>query len=443
MRHPSDLFRGGALELSRTMADQTKAEPERFLKLATRFDKDTNPLYLDGILDGLAGAEPITNLVEVESLLQEAHGLEGRPCTRSICRLVEHYADQPLSEVTLRIVGECATTSADPTSDIWKVDAGGGQPYYGGDMLTSGMNSDRGAGAIAISALLAKRPQRLALLRDALRSLVSDPVIAVRACALGCLRAILPVTPDDAIDLFLISIQDQDALLATREAGRFMMQANRSRFAQLRPTAERMLHSKNDALALAGAEIICMAALELDEAHGLAQACIAAGAVAPRLGAARIFAANAHYAPARELSEKALLQFFGDLDPEVRKAASWAFESSREGTTDLFRRLGPTYVMSEAFADNSFAFLHALEVCPELPVALVADLASRTLELAGDALTDIQTRWSGEGRTVFSLVVRALAANPDEERRVRLLDVADKFFELEAHDPALVAEFDR
>lgn len=442
MRRPSDPLRGGALELSRTLADQTKDHPERFLKLATRFGNDTNPLYFDGILDGLAGAEPITNLVEVESLVQNAHGLGGRPCTRSICRLLEHYADQPLAEVTLRIVAECATASVDPTSDVWKVDAGGGQPYYGGDMLTSGMNSDRGAAAIAISALLATRPERFALLRDALRPLVSDPVIAVRACGLGCLRAILPVAPDEATDLFLISIQDQDALLATREAKRFLIQANRSHFAQLRSTAQRMLHSNSEALQLAGAEIVCMAALELEEAHELAQACIAGGA-ATRLGAARIFAANADYAPAHELSEKALRQFFGDLDPEVRKAASWALESSREGTTDLFRRLGPPYVMSEAFADNSSSFLHALEASAELPVGLVADAASRILELAGDAMTDIQTHWPVEGRTVFSLVVRALAANPDEDMRVRLLDVADKFFELEAHDPALVAEFDR
>ena len=58
---------------------------------------------------------------------------------------------------------------------MWKIDAGGGQPYYGGDIFGAGMNSARGAAALAIADLVVVDEDRVAVLGPAIAKSSGDP----------------------------------------------------------------------------------------------------------------------------------------------------------------------------------------------------------------------------------------------------------------------------
>jgi hypothetical protein len=87
-----DRILGGARQLSHDLEARTKEEPERFATLCLNFQIETNPYYLDAILMGVGGAEAEISGDLLTALILRCHESPGRPCGRSIARLVSRYA---------------------------------------------------------------------------------------------------------------------------------------------------------------------------------------------------------------------------------------------------------------------------------------------------------------------------------------------------------------
>ena len=171
-----DGLRGGATELARELGARVKVAPERFARLSLSFPADANPAYLEEVLRALkdAGGPYALKLEVCRKAFADARG----PCGAVIADLLG-VADDPLPDEAVEMLRWIATEHHDPTTDAWQEDAGGGQPYYGGDILFNGINTARGHAAGAIGRLILTDVTYLDQFRAALERMVRDRSPAV------------------------------------------------------------------------------------------------------------------------------------------------------------------------------------------------------------------------------------------------------------------------
>jgi hypothetical protein len=314
---------GGAHELSQLLEAQTKADPARFAALAERIPDDAHPYYFDAILRGVADAG--LDVAGIVRLCRRCHALPRRPCGRWITRPIARIAGEALPQDALEIVAWYATEDPDPDQELWRTPAVGGTPYYGGDIRMAAINSVRGSAAETVAGLIFADRERLAFFGPVLERMVRDPSPAVRCCVAAALVAVLRYDRDLAVRLFLtLSEIDEDRVLGTHDAERFLAFGLRTHFHQLSPVVARMLRSPIADVATAGARQACIATLVLPEARALASRCLR-GTEAQRHGAAQVFAANLAEAPLRAFCEDALGKLFYDanLGGHLKTGHTW------------------------------------------------------------------------------------------------------------------------
>ena len=146
-----DEVTGGAEQLAQVFGERVKEEPERLARLSLRFPADANPVYLERTLSALEKA-PITSDLKLQ-VCYKAFSESRGPCGRFIADVLGNIED-PLPDDAVRMLHQLATEHEDPGREEWQEDAGSGQPYYGGDILTNGINTTRGRAADAIRDLV-------------------------------------------------------------------------------------------------------------------------------------------------------------------------------------------------------------------------------------------------------------------------------------------------
>ena len=156
-----------------------------------------------------------------------------------------------------------ATEHDDPTTDAWKEDAGGGQPYYGGDIPSKGINTARGRAAEAIGSLILNDAAYMERFRATLDRMVRDP--QPRSVVLRLAGTLWAVAYRDAAfgtSLFLNMNLSEDRLLATDHVDRFLRYRLSNDFAELQPIIVRMLRSSDPGVQEAGARLASIAVLQ-------------------------------------------------------------------------------------------------------------------------------------------------------------------------------------
>ena len=115
-----------------------------------------------------------------------------------------------------------ATEHEDPDSEAWQEDAGGGQPYYGDDIYTNGINTTRGRAAGAIQKLIFNDVVSTKRLRPTLDRMIRDRSAAVLSCVAGTLRAVAYHDPALGMSLFRNMDLSEDRLLSMRHVRGFI-----------------------------------------------------------------------------------------------------------------------------------------------------------------------------------------------------------------------------
>lgn len=424
----TDFFTGDAHQLSQVLEAEAKKDPERFARLALRFPEDTHRYYFHAVLraaaDGGVGTETLLELC------RKCHGLPGRPCGPWLCDAVGRAAGRDLPAELLEMVSWYATEDPDPEREAWQEEAPGGGLYYGGEPFSAGMNSARGRAALAIADLIAPKGSRMEIFLPTLERLVEDPSAAVRSCAARALLTTLIHDRDLAVGLFVrLCDTENDALLGTDFVERFLLYATSTHFGELEPLLERMLASRNDSAVVVGARQSCVAALEIEEAEPLAEACLN-GDETRRAAAAEVFAANLRNARYRGVCEEALVALFEDDSEEVRREAARCFSRLRDDDLGDHLPLIEAFVGSRAFDTEHDELLGALQrTTAHLPEA--ACLAcERFLDVAGEDAANIQLRGAADADTALQVLVRAYNQARNPELQTRCLDLFDRMTEL-------------
>ena len=206
----TDRFRGGPVELSRSLAEFTRRERNRFAAMVAKMPNDVDPMYFSAILDGLCSRYGNLSKEEKEAeevqistfpsedfliVIDRLHELPNRPCGSAIVGCIRRLSDRPLPPRILEIASFYAVNDPDPSTDIWQ-NTRDGRNYYGGDPHSHGINCVRGQAAEALSSLLHDYHARFNALRPALVALSEEPIISVRTCGsmLFCRCLTSPVT---------------------------------------------------------------------------------------------------------------------------------------------------------------------------------------------------------------------------------------------------------
>jgi Novel STAND NTPase 1 len=420
---------GGARQLSGVLQGLVKSQPVRFAHLCLILPPETNPCYFDAILLGLAETEYELDADVMVSVLRRCHMVEGRPCGRWIARILQRNAECNLSEEAIDILCWYGLNDPDPTSDLWREDAGSGGRWYGGNILDHGINTVRGAVAEAVAALLFVHPRLIGRLMPVAQRLIDDPTIAVRALSAEICTALLKHDPPRGLRLFECLVDCDDDLLGTYMVERFLRYTLRGHFAIVEPILERMLVSAHVTVAQAGARLVCIASLDLPEAERLAAAALT-GEMPLRLGAAQVYSANvlSH----RLACEAALHRLFEDLEQEVRSAAVHFLHDLPAEDLATIAPLLEVLIDSPAYVEGADGILDLLERTPGHMPALLLAAVERFLALSGSGVADRSTGTAVSASTAADLLIRSYSQSEDEDLRGRCLDLIDELIGLEA-----------
>ena len=256
---------GGARELASVLQAMAQEQPDRFASLGKQLPPDTLPEYIEHLLVGLSqpdeSADPPTP-ENIWELLRHVASMSVPTGLRYLPRVVARFAKNHPPPDVVDMVADVAIHANDPTSELWDTDAGGGTPYYGGDVWMAGMNSDRGAAAEAIGYLLEASELNVGRLEDAVRSVARDPMTSVRACAAVAVGSLMRWRRDDAVSLIAELVACDDHLLVTTPVVQLLSAAQSTHWLEIRPVScPAILASELEDVRRRGASLACVASL--------------------------------------------------------------------------------------------------------------------------------------------------------------------------------------
>ena len=421
---------GGARQLSQVLEERAKEEPERFARLSLRFPADTNPVYLERTLSALEKA-PIASDLKLQ-VCRKAFAESRGPCGRSIADVLGNIED-PLPDDAVRMLHQLATEHEDPASEAGQENAGSGQPYYGGDILTNGINTTRGRAADAIRDLVLSDATYIKRFRPTLDRMIQDRSAAVLSCVSGTLRAVSYQDPALGMSLFRGMNLSEDRLLSTHHVYGFINDHLCDGFPELRPIIERMLRSSEPEVREAGACFAGIAVLIHEDAVDLVDEALR-GDTRQRLGVAQVAAANIAGPEYRAWCESTLVALFGDDDPEVRRKAASCFRQLQDKALDDYGDLIATFCGSKAFEEDSSWILHTLEKSSGRLPGMTCEVCEKFLDRFADEARDNQIHPAGDTDIVAKLIFRTYQQHQDDEWTSRSLDLIDRLCLDRIHD---------
>ncbi|MGB3411191.1 MAG: hypothetical protein WBA45_08325 [Microthrixaceae bacterium] len=418
---------GDAWTQATVLETLTKEDPHRFARLLTRLPSDTAEPYVAAILRGLADT-PIPQDLLLEVCLCAKH-LGGNETNRSLVQLIEAHAAGPLQNQLVAIVADLAT--GDHHSEKLGPDDGGDK-----DIDEAAWASLQGIAVLAIGRLLAEDPKRLSLLKPALRQVVTDPRIEVRAVAAEAVAPLLDSDPDLAMTLFHESVHDAPSeLLGSRHVEYFLRSAvQRGLYPDISKLLQRMLADPNGRSRGAAARWLTLAAYydpALDEEVDLL---LTGTDQVVRTAAVGVFADNVAHLDRRDRTIAVLAEALRDPVKEVRDAAERSFHGLSNQRLAHYDTLIGALTDSPVLADGHVSALYTLESSRyPLPPATL-DVCETFVAAHQQDIGDLSTAAAGDVIHVVRLVLRMHAQYTNPDLRRRCLDLIDQLVVLGAHN---------
>jgi hypothetical protein len=457
--HP-DFLKGGARQLASSLAEQVKANPERFYRLAAKcFDENISLHYIAAVISGLAGSDASAEWV-FDLVRRLAPRIEGE-FRSGVCWALEKRAETGVPDHLLDLMADWALNDPDPTEELWRVPASGDTPYYRGDPFEHGINTNRGAAlrAVCRCAMKCKPPQverAFRLLEQAAR----DPSTAVRTCVIESLGPLLNENDIRALTIFERTSDGHPWLSQSPLVHRFLYWTYYHHFPRIRHSIESLLVNPDDATRQAGARLACLAAFRYPEARGLAKQVIGCpphrsgegfkrsllvairrfqfhiwrvftslrgqfvqNDAAMRQGAAQVYARNLEKQDLEDICRRRLLQLMNDLDDQVRSHVGKCFIHLRAEHPDRLRPFIGQFLASPALMSGAERLIKYLAPLAADVPDLALEVTERILDVAGSEVTDVRTAASIMERDLVRLPLTVYTHTSDQAEKSRAMDL--------------------
>lgn len=427
-------LRGDAEELSRVLEDEAKREPERFARLASRFDSETHPAYANAVLRGVSKPEVSVDPETLFALVRHIGELKRVENDRWLGWALRGQMDAKIPDDIIELIVDRALHSPDPEREAWQTEAWSGQTYYSGDPWANGMNTARGSAAESLADLLAHDAEgrRSSLIADRLQDLSSDPSVAVRASVARLLAAALRFERAEAIAAFERLVNADDRLLGTPPVEELIAYVGKSEPTIAAPVIERMLASRFQVAREAGGRLAAFAGLELRLEELLIQAAESSDP-ATRKGVATTCAGMVAATSNQGAAMSILVRLFEDADDGVRDAAAGVALSLRDQELDAHDDLLRRLIASAAFPHALPQLLLTLEGSASAVDELGLMCAERFIAVHRSEMGNIETSAAGDSRYVGELLLRTYSQSDERALRSRALDLIDELLLLEAY----------
>jgi len=420
-------FRGGVHELGQLLQGEVAKAPERFAQLAQRFTKETHPVYVDAVLQGLANAEEPASLDLVCQTLRHIESLGNPANDRWFCWPLRRYLQEEIPDDVINLVLKRALSSPDPTEERWSRRSPGGTSYFNGDVHTNGINTARGRASEMLGDLLVydSTGHRTELVSPFLAELSADQSVAVRACVGHVVAASFRHAREAANAAFAGLVDTDDRLLAAPHIETLMVRVAHESYSLVEPVIRRMIQSDFDDVRKAGGRLAAYVGLELEASDLLGSIRDGSDPMA-RAGAALVCSYRLPHASNVQLAMEYIEYFVSDDVEEVRTAASSVAAVLRDAPLTPFKRVLESLIDSPSFMEALGQLLITLAHAPDRIDDLVLKTVGKFVEAYRAEMGNISTRAAGEAREVGELVLRAYAQTSDREGRRRCLDLLDE-----------------
>ena len=422
-RFEGGLSLGGVHELSRTLEEFVKVEPDRFARLAMRFDSDVNELYTQSVLTGLSQVQSDEELKLdlCRKEFDESHIRSGKEIADVI-----GYLTDPLPDDVVEMINWLATEHPDPVRDEWQEDASDLGHDIGREVYQSGINSTRGRAAISIARMISSDASNLERFQGTIGKMVKDSSSAVLSCVASIFEAVDLTNPNEAMALFLTMQVPNDELLATGHIKRFMNRAIATGYDELLPLIERMICSDIFEVAKQGSVLAALSLLYGHEAEQLVERALAKGS-ANRQGIAQVASSNIEKREFRETCERWLVILFEDEDADVRSNAATCFRQLHGESLEQYENLIDKFSTSEAFNDDSSSILTLLEESRQRLPGITCLVCERHLERFANESRNLQFAHAADPRMMSTLLFRTYQQHQKDKWGKRALDLIDRF----------------
>ena len=432
---PHITLDGGALELSRLLAEFTREDRNRFASLALRIPAHIDSIYFAAILDGLSGrlVNPgperdadkrnidVTDTDVFLEVLDLVHSFPGKPCGSAIVDCIRVLSDRILPLRTLEMVSYYAIVDPDPQEERWRKD-GLRDPYQ------HGINCVRGRAAETISSLLFEDETRLGILDRALNALARDPVGAVRTCALNAFLPLLNYSRDHAVRLFIAACRHCEDTWRTVPFERFIHYAMHTHYDQLRPLLQTVLSAQDErAVELVARQLALCELNDVDVGSDGDRVRLGSGMM--RKAVVGVYTRNIAKEVVGAVCMSRLETFFDDTEEAVRSGASKAFFRVSGEWLLQSKEYVLRFIESRAFESDPYDVLRVLEESNLAVPDVVCRAAERVLGFLGEEGTHVAYRGSMVAKTLSTLVVRQYQQAVDEALKRRCLDLIDQMEE--------------
>ncbi len=414
---------GGASKLAWELSKRVREDTARFAALADRMDATLPTTYFEAILRGLTqndhGPDRPGTLDQVSSVLRRISELGISIHGKDIAHAIATLSDEPVPDDIVQMLCRIALEDPNPHADDWQ---DSDEPR---DPVAQALNSGRGAAAHALSKLLFADTSRWRSLKSTVEHLVTDRVLAVRAVAVECLLAVLDERLYDALNGFRALAEGAEPILGTDTVERFLNYAIFRDYPTIRPTLLAMLSSSMPAAVRAGARVVALAALRLDEARNDAGVVLERGEEA-RAGAAEIYALYLPNETVGAECEQHLQTLFRDESEAVRKEAGRCWLALEPDQIASRGALIGAFAQSLVADGSTDILLRRLGEAQGPIPAEVCDLAEAAVATYGLRASSIRYREAGAAYLLAPLMVRLYEQTSEPVFRRRILDSIDE-----------------
>jgi len=420
-----ELLKGGVIELARSFEEQVKKDPERFYRLSQRFDEQISLHYVTATISGLADSDAPADWV-FDVLRRNSVRLKGEFRKRA-CWAIEKRATSIIPGDILDMIADWALNDPDPSEELLQVEASNGQPYYGRDAYSFGINTNRGAAILTLveCSLQQKAPQierAFSLLEQA----AADRSTAVRLCVIDALTKMLKHNHERSFAIFEKTIAGHPKILENQVVQNFLYWCLFGiSFAQIRPFIETLLASPNDLVRRAGSRLACLAAFRNPDAQSLAEQVII-GDAAMRAGAAEVYARNLEFREIQPVCETNLRKLMNDLDESVREEVGKCFDYLRPEHFSSLRPFIKDFLDSPSFRAGAEHLVRYLKSVALDDYDLTLAVIERILDELGNAVLDIRTHWAVLESDLVQLSLNVYHHAVNERIKMQAMDLFER-----------------
>lgn len=437
-----DPLKGGVRELAPAFQDYVTASPERFYRLAGRFDDSISTHYLIAAISGLA--ESTVPATWVFDLVRRFAPRIEEDFRGSVCWALRKRAEAGVPDDLLAMIADWALHDPSPGEEMWQMPASSGQPYYGGDALQFGINTNRGAAVEALChCALHRKPPQYERALHLLELAANDDSTAVRACVVHQLGRFLGHDESRTLTIFEQALQGHSILLNNQVAQQFLYRCYRRNFPRVRPYVEVMLDDPDDRTRQAGARLVCLAAFECEMAGDLAANTIR-GDKAMRLGAAEVYARNLDSQNVAHLCKRHLLHLFDDPNEEVQAKAGECFQYLKPERLGSLRPFIDSFLASAALTSGAEHLIGYLKTVACDDYELTLQVTERLLNVFGGQIFDIRTRWAMLDDDLAQLPLAVYNQASDAAIKTQAMDLFERLLLYHSRSAVrALAEWDR